>query len=478
MKALILVLAAALLASADASDALRLPGHRATDAPPRGTAVDFDAVIRAEMDQQRIPGLAVAVIHKGQPVLMKGYGLANVEHQVPVTPDTIFQSGSVGKQFTAAAAMLLVEDGKLQLDAPLTRYFADAPPHWQRIRVRHLLTHTSGLPDYTQGTIDYRRDYSEDELLRFAYALKLEFEPGARWNYSNTGYVVLGVLIRRASGRFYGDLLAERVFAPLGMKTARVISEEDIVPHRAAGYRLVRGELKNQTWVAPQLNTTADGSLYVSLRDMVAWDAGLRAERVLKTESWRQMFAPVALNSGRTYPYGFGWTLDEIGGRRVQRHGGSWQGFQTDIARYPDGGLTIIVLANLAQARPGRISDALASAIDPALKRPALKPIPDSDGPFQDRVRRLVQAAAAGTLDPAEFAYVRAGFFPGTAKAYQDLLREAGAVTRLTLLEDLEIGDDRVRTYEVVLEKRTVRLRLAVAPDGKLAALSITPEAR
>ena len=148
--------------------------------------------------------------------------------------------------------------------------------------MRHLLTHTSGIPDYGPETVDFRKDYTEEELARLAFGLKLEFAPGSRWNYSNTGYVLLGIIVGKASGRFYGDLLAERVFAPLGMKTARVISEADIVPNRAAGYRLVDGQLKNQEWVAPKLNTTADGSLYLSVLDLVAWDRGLRAGAVLE----------------------------------------------------------------------------------------------------------------------------------------------------------------------------------------------------
>lgn len=437
----------------------------------------IDEVIRAEMTRQRIPGLAVAVIRDGHEPLLKGYGLANVEHQVPVTPDTIFQSGSVGKQFTAAAAMLLVEDGKLALTDPLAKHFPGAPPHWRRITVRHLLTHTSGLPDYTQGTIDYRRDYTEDELLKFAYDLKLEFEPGARWNYSNTGYVVLGILIHKVSGQFYGEVLRERVFEPLGMKTARVISEADIVPNRSAGYRLVKGELKHHEWVAPQLNTTADGSLYVSLRDMVAWDAGVRGGRVLSADAWKQVFAPVVLNSGRTYPYGFGWAVEDFAGRRSHRHGGSWQGFKADIARYPDNGLTIIVLANLAQANPARISDAIAAALDPTMKPEELKPLADADTKMQGRIRRLLADAAAGKLSPEEFAYVRAGFFPAAAEAYAALLRDAGAIKRMTLLERRELGDDQIRTYVVEFEKATLRLRLAVAPDGKLAAFTLSREA-
>ena len=435
----------------------------------------IDRVVQSEMERQKVPGIAVAVVRNGQPIVAKGYGLANVEHGVPVTRDTIFQSGSVGKQFTAVAAMLLVEDGRMALTDPLTKFFPEAPEHWKRITVRHLLTHTSGLPDYTQGTVDYRRDYTEKELLDFAYGLTLEFEPGARWNYSNTGYVVLGIVIHKASGTFYGDVLAERVFAPAGMKSARVISEEDIVPHRSAGYRLVRGELKHHQWVAPRLNTTADGSLYLSLNDMLAWDAALRGRRLLKPDSWKHVFAPVALNSGKTYPYGFGWVVEDFAGRRAHRHGGAWQGFQTHIARYPDDDLTIIVLANLAQANPERISNAVAAVLDPTLTPPELRPIPDTDTAMQGRIRRLLAEAAAGTLKREEFAYVRAGFFPRAATQYADALKGAGQLKALTLLEARELGDDRIRVYDAQFDKLLVRVRLAVAPDGKLASFNISP---
>jgi N-acyl-D-amino-acid deacylase len=442
------------------------------DAPADLSRVD--ALVQAEMARQKIPGVAVAIVRKGQTIKSQGYGLANVEHDIKVTPATIFQSGSVGKQFTAAVVMLLVEDGKLSLTDPLTKFFPDAPPAWQRITVRHLLTHTSGIPDYTGGTIDYRRDYTEEELVKFAYALKPEFEPGARWNYSNTGYVLLGALVRKATGQFYGDVLRERVFGPLGMQTARIISEEDIVAHRAGGYRLVKGALKNQEWVAPRLNTTADGSLYLSLTDMLAWAAGVRAGRVLKPESWRQVFSPVTLNSGKTYPYGFGWSVEDFVGHRAQRHGGSWQGFKTHIARYPDDDLTIIVLANAAQADPERISDGIAAALDPAFTRPVLKPIPSTDPAVDARVRKLLSDAAAGRLSPEEFAYVRAGFFPSAANAYAAMLRQAGEVRSLVLLENREHGDDRIYTYDVLFAERRLRLRLAVAPDGKLAAFGLS----
>ena len=212
----------------------------------------IDSVVKAEMSRQKIPGVAVAIVSKGTVMMAKGYGEANVEHHVAVTPETVFESGSVGKQFTSTAVMLLVEDGKIGLEDPITKYFPDAPASWAGITVRHLLTHTSGIPDYTTDAMDYRKDYTEDDIEKIAFGLKPEFPPGSRWNYSNTGYVLLGIIIHKASGKFYGDVLRDRVFQPLGMKSARIISEADIVPHRAAGYDLVKGQLKTRSGYRPR----------------------------------------------------------------------------------------------------------------------------------------------------------------------------------------------------------------------------------
>ena len=318
----------------------------------------IDSVVKAEMSRQKIPGVAVAIVSKGTVMMAKGYGEANVEHHVAVTPETLFESGSVGKQFTSTAVMLLVEDGKIGLEDPITKYFPDAPASWAGITVRHLLTHTSGIPDYTTDAMDYRRDYTEDELAKMAFGLKPEFPPGSRWNYSNTGYVLLGIIIHKASGQFYGDVLRDRVFGPLQMRTARIISEEDIIPNRAAGYQLVKGALKNQEWVAPMLNTTADGSLYLSLQDYIAWDRGLRAGKILKPASWATVNTPVTLTSGKHYPYGFGWSIDTVAGQLRIHHGGAWQGFQTYISRYLGDDMTIVALANLGGSQPVAIVDA------------------------------------------------------------------------------------------------------------------------
>src|SRR5207249_362066 len=253
----------------------------------------------------------------------------------------------------------LVEAGKLSLSDTVTKFFSDAPDSWKIITVRHLLTHTAGTTDYPRD-FNFRRDYTEDELLKRAEAIPLSFQPGEKWSYSNLGYVLLGILIHKVSGQFYGDFLQERVFQPLGMTTARIISEADIVPNRAAGYRLVKGELKNQQWVSPALNTTADGSLYLTALDMAKWDAALDTEKLLKRASLDLMWTPVRLKSGKTEQYGFGWGFGEIRGHHIIEHGGAWQGFTTYIARYVDDKLTIIVLTNLAGANPGKIAHGIA----------------------------------------------------------------------------------------------------------------------
>src|SRR5215208_5291846 len=319
-----------------------------------------DEYIRTEMQAQQIPGVSLAVIKDGQIVLARGYGLANVEHQVPVKPETIFQSGSTGKQFTATAIMMLMEEGKLTLDDKITKYFPDGPETWRNITVRHLLTHTSGMTDYPQD-FDMRRDYTEDELFQRLKNVPLAFQPGEKWSYSNLAYVMLGILIHKVSGKFYGDFLQERVFKPLGMTTARVISEADIVPNRAAGYRLVNGQLKNQSWVSPSLNTTADGALYLTVYDMAKWDAALYTEKLLKKSSLEQMWTPVKLNDGKTFPYGFGWALGEVRGHRIVEHGGAWQGFKSFISRYIDDKLTVVLFANQARTNQSKIVHGVAS---------------------------------------------------------------------------------------------------------------------
>ena len=262
-------------------------------------------------------------------------------------------TASVGKQFTATAVMMLVEEGKIGLEDPLTKFFPDAPATWQQVTIRQLLSHTAGFTDYPKD-FDMRKDYTEAELLKIVKGIPLAFPPGTSWDYSNLGFLTLGIVIHKVTGEFYGDFLQERIFRPLGMTTTRIISEADIVPNRSAGYRLVKGELKNQEWVAPRLNTAADGSLYFSILDLAKWDAALYTEKLLKRSSLEQMWTVAKLSNGKPNSghYGFGWFIENRNGHRVVEHAGAWQGFETQISHYVDDQITVVVLTNLAEAKP------------------------------------------------------------------------------------------------------------------------------
>lgn len=435
-----------------------------------------DAAVKAQMASQRIPGVAVAVMQGGKTLLAKGYGFASLEHQAPTTDETMFESGSLGKQFTAAGVMGLVEDGLVSLDASIRAYFPDAPPSWQPITIRHLLSHTSGVPDYTSATFDYRRDYTEAELLKLAYTQTLEFPAGKRWNYSNTGYVVLGAMISKVTGAPYWEYLRKRIFTPAGMPTIRIISESDIVPHRASGYLPTPDGYRHQEWIAPALNTTADGSMLLSARDLVAWGGVVRRRAVLKPESWAQMLTPVTLNSGRRHPYGFGWFIDSVGGHQVFEHGGSWQGFRTQIYRYEHEDLTVAVLTNSGAANPLIIATDIATTIDSTLVPRRLPKVPIADDPVVTaRVRALLAKSAHGDLSLSDFAFFRVTVFP-RLKALLARTLQGVTFDRVELYQKRVIGDDTEYVYIARSGARTFRVTMSVDGDAGLTGFVVRPE--
>lgn len=326
-----------------------------------------DELVKSEMLKRKIPGLSIAIVKNGGIVKVNGYGLANVEWNAPATPETVYQSGSVGKQFTATLVIMLVEEGKMGLHDPISKYISEAPAIWKGITIRHLLTHTSGISSKFDEQIDLHRDYTENELTKLIAGNPLDFQPGEKYGYSNAGYVMLGIIIHKATNKFYGDLLDEKIFKPLGMSTTRIINERDIIPNRAAGYFLFSDQLKNQGWVSPSLNSTADGNLYLTVLDLAKWDAALYTEKLLKRSRLDEMWTPVKLADGRTESYGYGWSLVNVNGHRVIEHGGAWQGFTAHISRYVEDKLTVIVLANLARAGTSEIANGIASFEIPEL---------------------------------------------------------------------------------------------------------------
>ena len=370
----------------------------------QGALSAVNRYLRDEIRREHVPGVSVAIVRAGRVILARGYGEANLELHVPATDRTVYQSGSVGKQFTAALVLRLAAAGRLTLDDPIRRHLPEGPPAWDSVTVRHLLTHTSGIPDYTDSAVNLQRAYTEDELVRIAAGLPQQFRAGDHWRYSNTGYLLLGAIVRRVTGTFYGDLLRRDIFAPLGMRTARIISEADIVPNRAAGYELEKDSLRNQAWVNPALNTTADGSLYLTVHDLAGWVIGWDAGRVLSASDRETAWTPVRLNDGTTYPYGFGWDLQELRAHQRIGHTGAWQGFRTSIQRFPEYDLTVIVLANLDQAHPEAMSLAIAGLLEPALVPPhrlvAPLPGPRPPVPIDSLLGRLAAGGDSTLLTP------------------------------------------------------------------------------
>jgi CubicO group peptidase (beta-lactamase class C family) len=331
---------------------------RATSAPDGTTlSASVDGVVRREMKDQKIPGLSLAVVRDGVVIKASGYGFANLELGAPAKPETIYQAGSITKQFTASAIMQLAEQGRIGLDDSITKYFPEAPATWKSITIRHLLTHTSGIPDIVdepevnpphKTIIDFHRNYTEDELARGYTAQTLDFEPGTRMSYCNTGYQLLGILIHRVTGIYYGDYLREHVFAPLGMSTTTIFSSRDIVPNRASGYEVFDGVWKNlRSWQSDSVVTGADGSLLMSVLDLAKWDAALNTEQVLKRGSLEVMWTPVPFYDGSSYPGGMGWFIAKARSHRIVFHTGGTFGFYAVISRYVDDRFTVIVMTNI-----------------------------------------------------------------------------------------------------------------------------------
>ena len=309
------------------------------------------------------PGAAVVVARGDSIVFARGYGLADVEHGIGVMPSTSFRLASVTKQFTAAAILTLVEAGKLRLDDRVEDVLDDVPVYAHDVRVRHLLAHTSGIPDYEVllGSDDGPQLEDRDVLTLLHRAKKLYFSPGTSWRYSNSGYALLALIVERVSGESFAQYLRHRVFDRAGMPTA-VAHEEgvDTVTNRAYGHSGQSG-----AWTRTDQNRTSavlgDGGVYASAEELAHWSAALAHNAVLSAASFQTATTPSTLASGERTSYGFGWFLDSFRGQRRQRHEGDSIGFRTAIQRYPDVGLTVVVLVNRGAAPIDALSDGVAT---------------------------------------------------------------------------------------------------------------------
>ena len=289
-----------------------------------------------------------------------------------------------------------------------SRNTSQIPRHLEADTDQNLLSHTSGLAEYESpdrtgpnGPFYLRLDFTEDELAKKIEALPIEWPPGEKWGYRNTNYVLLGIIIHKITGMPYAEFLSERILRPLGMTSTRLISDRDVIPNRAAGYEIdPNDELKSQEWVSPTFNSTADGALYFNVLDLAKWDEALYGTKLLKQSSLGRIWTVYPLNDGKPNPagYGFAWFIGEQDGHKRIEHGGAWQGFTCDISRYPDDGLTVVVLTNLDAGRsnPGVIAHVVAGLVNPALTVPKLEAIADNQPELAERLKKLLDEIVAG----------------------------------------------------------------------------------
>jgi D-alanyl-D-alanine carboxypeptidase len=395
-------------------------------AAPRGGAPanaahyidDFDAWVASLMARTRIPGLSIVVVQSGSVVRAGHYGLSNVELNVPVTEETSFKIASMSKAFTAAALMLLVEDGSVGLDDPVMSHLEGLPPAWRDVTLRQLLNNTSGLsndwdlnpgmgtnPDeWTNNTSDYfLHNTTDDAFLRALADLPLLFAPGARYSYA-AGTFVIGLVIEKVSGMPYAEFMRSRIFEPLGMSRTMINDASRLVPHRASGYRLHHGELMNGHRISQAAEARGDVGVLTTALDLARWDAAMRDTRLLSQASLDLIATPARLEDGSSFPYGLGWNLWPVRGFRTMSHGGTFRtGFSSDISRYVDADLSVIVVANLWRAFFDiEIGQEIASFYDQSFRLiSTMQPRSDPDPDRSHRLRSVIGLVGRGSIEPA-----------------------------------------------------------------------------
>lgn len=276
-----------------------------------------DAYVKAEMEKRGIPGVALTIIRDGKTTKTAAYGFANLELKSPVKPETVFEIGSVTKQFTSACILLLQQEGKLSVDDKIGKHFPEIPPTWTNVTIRHLLNHTSGIKSYTGlNGFELTKHLTQKQFIAALWELPLEFAPGEQYKYCNSGYSLLGYIVENVSGKNYWDFLGERIVGPLGMTSTTNREPSLIVPHRAAGYEKKRsGTRINRDY--DLTDVFAAGAIVSTVGDLVKWNAALHGEKLLNAESKSAMWTPGKLNNGKETEYGFGWRVGPYQGQKI-----------------------------------------------------------------------------------------------------------------------------------------------------------------
>ena len=433
----------------------------------------IDDFVREKMKSKAIPGVALTVLKDGKIVKSQGYGMANLELSAPVTEKTAFQLASVTKQFTATAIMALVEDGKLHLEDKIVSLLPDLPAAWSGVTLRQLLNHTSGIKSYTniEGfDKTLRKDFTPQEIIALVSKEPMEFAPGEKWNYNNSGYFLLGMILEKVTGKSYNDFLTERIFKPLGMNDTRVNNLSEIIPNRAQGYSRSGDHYVNGEYLSPT-QPFAAGALISTIADLARWDKALDGETILKSASLTQMWTPTALPDHQEQGYGFGWVVGVKNHHRRISHGGGIPGFSTETLRLPDDKLSVIVLTNRDGGDAGAIALGVADILVPGVIEKPAPAIPDSDPALTKKLRDMVTNAAQGKFDPESFTPEAGKALIPRLKDSAAMIKGWGELTAFDLIEDAL----RTRRYRATFTQETVSLFFTLTKEGKIAGIRLIP---
>ena len=434
-------------------------------------ADEIDDLVKQQMEADHIPGLSIAVVHKGKIVKIQGYGVSDLEKKTPVTPQTMFKIASVSKQFIASAIVLLAADGKLNLNDSITRYFPDAPETWKPITLKHLLSHTSGL---VRESPAYHPIFAKTdlEIVKATYPVPMKFQPGERWEYCNVGYFALADIIRQVSGKPWPEFCQERIFAKAGMPDTFATNA---VPEKY-------GTLISYNW---DENTSKKATEFVTLRpsgafastvvNLANWELSLQQGKVLSKKLQEMMHQPTVLTDGFPYPYGFGWETDTVNAVARVRHGGSLGGFRTEFMRFPSEKLAVIVLTNQDSANPLKIARLVATTVAPVLKYKSIK---DTDPAFSATVKKLLESWAEGTVDSSIFT-------PGCWKVFEPRFKNPnaikgfkslGPITGFSLVESRQTGDFQLTRHRIIFASQTQLLQIVRTKAGLIADMRLEDE--
>jgi len=329
----------------------------------RQIAAEIERYMNSAVEFEKFSG-SIVVARDGKPIVSRGYGLANVEHDIPNTPKTVFRLASLTKQFTATSIMMLQERGKLNVGDPFCKYLADCPAAWQPITIKQLLTMTHGIPNVTSLELGALRAFPVgwNQWMEATGKKPLEFKPGEKFMYLGAGYTLLGLIIERISGKTYGEFLQENIFGPLGMKHSGHEDPSRILKGRATGYRQLPGDPITNLPYREMIRMYAAGGVYSTAEDLLLWDQALYTEKLLSRKSIEEMYVPdKEMLPGKAYASGV-WVSTKHGRREIA-HGGNATGFITYIARYPSDRVAIIVLSNNEKGSSGKISSVLSSIV-------------------------------------------------------------------------------------------------------------------